>query len=158
MTFRTILLATDMEPQNATAIDYAFALGTKLGAVVHTLYAYPAVVVPNGTGSGIIPHEALHERARAKLDHALAAHRSSPCLGKQLVDMGEPVTAIIEMAGAVSADLIIVGTHARQGMKRLIAGSVSEGVLREASVPVLVVKGSPRLSGAITSVQASTAS
>ncbi|HEY6880484.1 MAG TPA: universal stress protein [Polyangiales bacterium] len=156
MIFKTILLAADMEPHSAGAVDYAFALAEKLGAVVHVLYAYSPVVIPNGSGSGTIPYEALHERARTKLEHALAAHRSSPCLGKQLVDMGEPITAILEMASAVSADLIVVGTHARQGIQRLLAGSVSEGVLRDAKVPVLVVKGLAKSSGAIRGAQAST--
>lgn len=156
MTFRTILLAADMEPHSAGAVDYAFSLAEKLGAVVHALYAYQAVVIPNGSGSGSIPYEALHERARKKLEHALAAHSASPALGKQLVDMGEPITAILEMASAVSADLIVVGTHARQGIQRLLAGSVSEGVLREAQVPVLVVKGPGPSSGALRSAQSST--
>ena len=54
--------------------------------------------------------------------------------------VGEPARAILEKADDVDAELIIVGTHGRRGLKRLVLGSVAEEVMREASCPVLVMR------------------
>lgn len=56
------------------------------------------------------------------------------------VDFGEPAERILALAHSVEADLIIVGTHGRRGMERLMIGSVAETVLRNAHCPVLVVR------------------
>jgi nucleotide-binding universal stress UspA family protein len=61
-------------------------------------------------------------------------------MGKCVVDMGDPQTVISEMSGALAADLIVVGSHARQGVQRLLQGSVAEDIVRAAEVGVLVVK------------------
>lgn len=150
LTIRTILLAADLEPGSAHAIDYAYALGERLGAVVHAVHAYPPVVVPDGAGSGSIPFEALHDGARQRLIAGVAPHRSSPSMGQCVVDLGEPLTVILDMAAELDADLIVVGTHARQGVQRLLMGSVAEAVLREATVPVLIVRapGTPAVTAA----------
>ena len=55
---------------------------------------------------------------------------------------GDPATAILEVARENSADLIVIGTHGRKGLLRILMGSVAESVLRGATCPVLVVKKS----------------
>jgi nucleotide-binding universal stress UspA family protein len=52
---------------------------------------------------------------------------------------GDPVGAILDRAGAWGADLIVMGTHGRTGLERLVVGSVTEKVLRQAPCPVLTV-------------------
>lgn len=49
-------------------------------------------------------------------------------------------TAILEAARGASSDLIVIGTHGRSGMDRLLLGSVAEGVIHHAEVPVLLVR------------------
>lgn len=53
---------------------------------------------------------------------------------------GDPAREIVRMAESVEADLIIVGTHGRRGIRRLLLGSVAEHVMRRASCPVLVMR------------------
>ena len=53
---------------------------------------------------------------------------------------GDPAVEIVRMAEDIDADLIIVGTHGRRGIKRLVLGSVAEEVMRGASCPVLVMR------------------
>ncbi len=53
---------------------------------------------------------------------------------------GDAVEEILATATSVHADLIVLGTHGRKGLSRLFIGSVAEGVLRRADVPVLVVR------------------
>jgi nucleotide-binding universal stress UspA family protein len=57
----------------------------------------------------------------------------------QLLD-GDCVSCIIEGAAQADADLIVLGSHGRGGLTRLVLGSVAEGVLRQSVVPVLIVK------------------
>jgi len=53
---------------------------------------------------------------------------------------GDPVNEIIKFSQSRNADLIVVGTRGKTGIERLFLGSVAEGVVREATCPVLVVK------------------
>jgi nucleotide-binding universal stress UspA family protein len=54
---------------------------------------------------------------------------------------GEPIETLLDLAQARGADLIAVGTHGRRGLARLVFGSVAEGCVRAAAVPVVVVRG-----------------
>jgi hypothetical protein len=56
------------------------------------------------------------------------------------VRIGSPVQGILQMATDAQADLLIVGTHSRDGVKRLVLGSVAEEVVRNAHCPVLVAR------------------
>ena len=56
------------------------------------------------------------------------------------VTHGDPAGEILALAEDVQADLILVGTHGRQGLKRLLMGSVAEQVVRNATCPVLVMR------------------
>lgn len=128
MTFRTILLAADMEPHSAYTIDYAFAFAEKYGATVHILHASPNAQ----------PHE--HEAIGEKLANVLARHSGSASLGRSFIGTEEPVAAVIRAASELSVDLIIMGTRDRQGMNRVMLGSTAEGVLKDSRTPVLIVK------------------
>jgi nucleotide-binding universal stress UspA family protein len=138
MKYRAILVAVDAGPDGAATVDYAFALGEKAGATVHAVHASPYVAESHDPASSF--REASLARARLELAAAVAKHRSSPNMGKCLVSTNEPISAILQAATSVSADLIIVSTHARRGVGRLIMGSVAASVLEEASVPVLILK------------------
>ncbi len=138
MRYRTILLAVDVDAENAAVIDYAFAFAEQAGATLHTLHACPVGIDRGAAGDAF--YAKLREHAKEELENAVARHRGSQSIGKCLINMNEPIAAILDTATAVSADLIIVSTHARQGTERVIMGSVAEGVLDEAKVPVLVLK------------------
>ena len=56
---------------------------------------------------------------------------------------GAPVDAITDYAHSSGADLVIIGSHGRTGLSRLFLGSVAEGVIRNASAPVMVVRRAP---------------
>jgi nucleotide-binding universal stress UspA family protein len=58
---------------------------------------------------------------------------------RQLVE-GNPAMEILHMAEMIDADLIVMGTHGRRGLKRFLMGSVAEHVLERARCPVLTVK------------------
>ena len=57
-----------------------------------------------------------------------------------LVISGDPAERVLETARGLAADLIVMGTHGRKGLSRLVLGSVAERVVRESPVPVLTVR------------------
>ena len=58
----------------------------------------------------------------------------------EFVQIGTPLTEIVNAAKDWPADLIVIGSHGRGGLKRALLGSVAEGVMRHAHCPVLVVR------------------
>lgn len=63
---------------------------------------------------------------------------------KLFASSGEPMAAILHRASSGGFDLIVMGTHGRTGLARLILGSVAEEVVRRATIPVLIVKSNPK--------------
>jgi nucleotide-binding universal stress UspA family protein len=86
-----------------------------------------------GVASGRLSDWVSTELAR------IAPERGSPRC--ELLEVsGAPAKEVVRIAGKVDADLVVVGTHGRRGVRRLVLGSVAEEVLRTASCPVLVVR------------------
>jgi nucleotide-binding universal stress UspA family protein len=76
-------------------------------------------------------------QARARLEKlALDASPGAVCH----LAVGDPTTEILQMAAQLAADSIVVGTHGRRGLERVLLGSVAEHVVRMASCPVLVTR------------------
>ena len=81
-----------------------------------------------------------------KEQHEADLHKAKTRLAKAGIQaevsegMGDPATVIIELSKQVGADLIVIGTHGRTGVTRLVIGSVAERVVRLAPCPVLTVK------------------
>lgn len=85
--------------------------------------------------------DALVERMRTTAETALRAQRDAIHVEvfHHLIDAA-PASAICEVAQEIGADLILVGTHGRTGMRRALLGSVAETVVRDAACPVLVMR------------------
>jgi universal stress protein A len=64
-----------------------------------------------------------------------------PVPKRTLIERGVPHDVIVGTAKSLGVDLIIMGTHGRLGLKRLVLGSVAENVVRHAPCPVLTVRG-----------------
>lgn len=138
---RTILVATDFSETAEKAVDYAAQLATKLGAklAVVTAVATPvvgmsevAVAISVGTIEEVIAEN------QAAMDRLIAKYRGVLDL-EPVVRNGDPQTVILDAVGLVGADLLVIGTHGRTGLKRLLLGSVAEQVIRHAKCPVLTV-------------------
>jgi nucleotide-binding universal stress UspA family protein len=110
--------------------------------VVESPYAYPdllsgeAMVDLSGLG------QAWRDAGRRVLDRAVAVARKAGVEAEAaLLEGEERVSGLIaEEARRAKADLIVVGTHGRRGLDRLLLGSVAEGVARSASTSVLLVR------------------
>jgi len=128
MRFTHLLCPTDYSQPAARALEYAVAIAGWYQARVTLLHA-----------CGGPPEEA----DRAHLREAAAAAAADPVRAPMSVDValvqGDPVRSILSEAERLPADLLVMGTHGTSGFKRLILGSVTEKVLRQAPAPVLTV-------------------
>ena len=134
-----ILVPTDFSPCAERALDYACALAVKLGARIHVVNAINAAF-PELSVSFTDVIASLRQHNTAALERLLAPRRAQVAFGETRVVDGDPRDVILGMAGTVHADLIVIGTHGRRGLSRLILGSVAEDIVRRAPGPVLAVR------------------
>ena len=138
-----LLVAIDLPDSPATVIGAAKALATKTGATVILLHV--AAPDPDFVGYDVDP-PVMRDAVAARFHEE---HRLLQALGKALRDeglecvalllQGSTAETILREAEKASADLIVLGSHSKGMLKKLVLGSVSEAVLRQANVPVLVV-------------------
>jgi nucleotide-binding universal stress UspA family protein len=153
--FRRILCPVDFSESSDRALAYAGALARWYDAqltVLHVVPSFEPMQVRGGLGEPVrlltpLPREQVLAEMSESLNLAALSPRATP-----LAEAGDPRSTIIDQALATKADLIVMGTHGRRGFKRLLLGSVTEAVLREAPGPVLTVPphASARASEAVT--------
>jgi len=134
----TILHPTDFSEYSEHALRTACALARDYGARLVPLHVAASPTI--GYAEGIIPPdpESYLEAVRDQL-----ARLDVPDVGIQpdrRLEEGDPVSEILRVARETGADLIVMGTHGRTGLSRLLMGSVAELVVRRSSCPVLTVK------------------
>jgi nucleotide-binding universal stress UspA family protein len=145
MTFKRILVATD----GGEAAEWATDTGASLAAQLHADLAFVHVIpraLAYPTELGFVEVERiadLRERAEHYLKHAQRRAGSVP--SDLILREGIAPTEIIAAAKEWNADLIILGSHNRGRLSRLILGSTAEAVLRGSSCPVLVMSHAPKL-------------
>jgi nucleotide-binding universal stress UspA family protein len=142
MTTSRIIVATDFSEIADHALDYALAFAAMSGANVTIVHAYDVPVYGRPDGV-LLPSpevaEQISRAARRALDETVErARKRCPSADGELRegDARDQITNVAEMLGA---DLIVVGTHGRRGVKRMLLGSVAESLVRTSSIPVLTV-------------------
>lgn len=141
MPIKRILIGLDGSAAAAHASEVGLELAEAIGGEVALVYA-----VDPGSGfqpeSGI-PASDLIAAALQEAREMLAAFRSRARLQEvpfEFVEIGNPVDVILKVAAEWRADMIVVASHGRGGMRRLVLGSVAEGVMRRSHCPVLVIR------------------
>ncbi len=135
-----ILCPIDFTPCSENAIRYACEFARTMNAEVIFLNVIESQPYTPATIS-VIPSEfeleqhALNEFYRLHFKDVLRGVKSSKRIAK-----GEIEKMILEVAEKEQVSFIILGTHARKGLARLLSGSVAETIVREANCPVMVVK------------------
>ena len=153
---RLILVPTDMSEPAAHALRYASALGERLGA--HLLVIHADAFIPptnfsaNTAGVFHLSQDAMMVTAREDLrKHAEQNIRSRVPYDLRVIN-GEPLDAIQMQVRESGADLVVMGTHGRTGVSRLVFGSVTEAVMRVVPVPVIAVNPTAADSAEVTTV------
>jgi len=142
--YKTILVAVDFSDVSAGALRVATDLARRLNAqlkVVHVVQPQP-VPLPL-EGSAIYMDEVQTwqlDEAEKSLAGFIQKHSAQGVATATKVRAGVAATEISQAATDLGADLIVLGTHGRSGLKHLLMGSIAESVLRVAPVPVLCVR------------------
>jgi nucleotide-binding universal stress UspA family protein len=141
-----ILCPVDFSESSHHALAYATAMASWYGARVTTLHVHtlgvPPWVLASETGFSGAEAQRLSADHRAQLTTEL--QRFAATAGTRdadvIVDEGdEPAAAIVRASESMHADVIVLGTHGRSGVARIVLGSVTEQVLHLARCPVLAV-------------------
>ena len=139
-----ILCPVDFSAHSALALREAAALARATGGSIHVLYAERTELPPYFTPGRMaeLDRQIREGQAEAEDDLREFVHKiigdSAVNVTVEVVER-PPVEGILEAASRSGARWIVMGTHGRTGLKRLLMGSVAERIVRESRVPVMVV-------------------
>ena len=137
---RNLLLPFDGSPQSVEALRFA---ASEWGdARVTLLYVIDPV---NGSRASAFPagseewYDDARERAEELFDEARAILPPEATVETR-IEVGRPPTTIVEVAGEGDVDHVVLGSHGREGISRILLGSVAEAVARRSPVPVTIAR------------------
>ena len=146
---RSILVPVDFSDCSLAGLTYAVSFAKEVGARIIVLHVTDLGPVMMTTGCGAYDSPAYIDAARRRCGDQMRAFLKRVDLDGVPVDTspvaGYCPAAIYEAAVKERADLIIISTHGRTGLRRALIGSVAEGTVRNASCPVLVAPSFPRV-------------
>lgn len=140
ISLKNILLPTDFSPTSSNALPFARKLAEIYGSAILLTHVIPAephrqVVMDR------VPAE--DNQVWGEAQHKLEEFKRNPCLAdipcRQLLDRGDLADVIPEMIDDYSVDLVVLGTHGRRGVSKMVLGSGAEKIYRSAGCPVLTV-------------------
>jgi len=154
---RHILVARDFSPCSERALEAALILAERAGATLHVVHAEVLHEDPYGK-----PEEAAAtlDKLRTRLKEGIErdqdfTYRFDPGSVKMEHEVLRDVAAapaLIDYAETHDVDLIVMGTHGRRGLRRMLLGSVAEEVVRWAPCPVLTVRSEEQVDGELKSI------
>ena len=134
----TILQPTDFSARSRSAFDLASALARDYGAHLIVVHVRPPTLMGGEVQALITKTDEVERDLRAELDK-LAPHDPATRIDR-LLEQGDAATEILRTAKVTACDIIVMGSHGRTGLSRLLMGSVAEAVSRRAHCPVITVK------------------
>ena len=145
-----IICALDLSEHSKTVAEYACMLAKAMNASIVAVYAAPTLtqytgfhVPPNTIDSFVGEIVSGAEKAMAQF----VAENFEGVETKAEVVVGYAAEEILEIAEKEEADLIVMGTHGRKGIDRILFGSVAERVVKNSHLPVLTIRPSDNYTG-----------
>jgi nucleotide-binding universal stress UspA family protein len=143
--FKTIVVPVDGSETSRNAVEAAMAMARAFGSVVQLIsviddYAFTGVGLDFAYGQAEYLTSAKTE---AELCLKAARERFESCgieASTSIIEGKAIYKAILETASAMGADLVVMGSHGRKGVEKLVLGSVAAQVLSHAHLPVLVIR------------------
>jgi nucleotide-binding universal stress UspA family protein len=144
--YKKIIVPIDGSPTAQRALDEAVRLASALGSGLELIF-----VVDN---SDMLYSVGYYDPASLRQDQVAFGHKTlgaavpglqaagiahATHVIEEPIGLGDVSGTILDCAKRFGADLIVLGTHGRRGVRRLVMGSVAEGVIRQATVPVLLI-------------------
>jgi nucleotide-binding universal stress UspA family protein len=134
-----VLLATDLTSASVTATDEAISIARRAGAHLTVLSVIDPLLLRLPGGHFFRRVDQERSRIEAGVQAVVASARAKGVAATFLVWQGDPSEVILEAADAEDVDLVVMGSHGRGRLGRLVLGSTSERVSRESHRRVLVV-------------------
>jgi len=137
-----VLAAVDASANAARVISSAAGLAQLVhGAELNLVYVVEDAPAVMGAVMAVSTQREALKGARQRLSTLAEGLQERRGLHTRVhLAVGTPWREIVELGSELSADLIVVGTHGREGLERILLGSVAQAVVRKASCPVLVVR------------------
>ncbi len=138
MQVKTILYPTDFSEYSEAALQHASSLARDTGAMLMIVHVKEPPDTFVDTGFAGYPVDVQESELLSELN---LVKPSDPNIGySQKLLTGDPAKEIVRCAKEEGVDMIVMGTHGRRGLKRMLMGSVAEAIVRNASCPVLTIK------------------
>jgi nucleotide-binding universal stress UspA family protein len=135
--FQRILLATDFSAQSAAAAPFAALLADYYDSEIFATYIIPAESKP-ARGMESEPEQS-EESAQAQMQRFLAEHLHTDAPRHTIIARGVVWDALADVIQKQGIDLVVLGTHGRRGLGKLMLGSVAEHIFQMAPCPVLSI-------------------
>jgi nucleotide-binding universal stress UspA family protein len=145
--YKRILFPIDLTESSEKLVPHVTTMMTQFNAQLHVLYVvrvfqyFTNIYVPNPSID--LFETELVEGAHKKMEEFMRTHFSQYNDAHSEVILGDPSDAIINYNREHDIDMVIMGTHGRKGLDRVIFGSVAERVIKWARIPVLIINPSP---------------
>jgi nucleotide-binding universal stress UspA family protein len=141
---RRVLVPVDFSEHARRALLYGEALSERTGAELHVVHVLPDMSFPDPYFAEAAQLRAMAKAAQERVPEALARNVQE-VLGAGAdvhthLEVGSPARTIVRVAEEEDVDHVVLSSHGRTGLERVLLGSVAEGVVRRASCPVLTVK------------------
>ncbi len=144
MEIKSILFPTDFSEGSSQALKYAVDMTKKYGAKLYVLHVIYDIAKASGW---YVPHTSvdkmykeIQEGAKKELERFGVEELSAMKDIERSVVVGTPHEEILKFAGEKKIDIIVMGTHGRKGVDRILFGSTAAQVVRYAQCPVLSVR------------------
>jgi len=140
VSFKNLLLATDFSSISKSALAYAAAIAGRYGCkiyVVHVIPPEPRMPIPMETNFPELDRDRL--QAELAMQGFVSGDELKEIPHETLLPRGAIWPELSELIESDDIDLLVVGTHGRAGLKKVILGSVAEELFRQASCPVLTI-------------------
>ncbi|MCC7550159.1 MAG: universal stress protein [Methanobacterium sp.] len=130
--FDTIMIPTDGSDYSRKAEDMALSLAKKLGSKVVAVHIIDDKL--------IYPYEVLEEEGKAILKKVQEKGQENGVEVHEILIVGSPTHDMAKITEKAGADLVVIATHGKTGLEKILMGSVAENALKKVQVPVLLVK------------------
>ncbi|WP_353634321.1 universal stress protein [Halobacterium sp. NMX12-1] len=138
--YDAVLVPTDGSDAASAGVTHGLDLAAEFDAVVHALYVVPESERASIVGSGDVGESSVAAAAERAVETVAAAADDRGLDAETEIRSGTPHREILDYADEAGVDLVVMATHGRTGVSRLLSGSVTERVVRNADRPVLVAR------------------
>ena len=141
MPYENILFPVDLSEASPQLVGHLLVMAEKFSSRIHLLYVMPSF--EQHTLGLYDPDPEIKARLRARAEELLARfaqeHLGAYPEVERVVRSGDPAEGIVDYIKKSGIDLVIMGTHGRKGLDRVLVGSVAQRVVQNSPVPVLTI-------------------